>query len=135
MNLIDQSILYWECYLLRHEDLMSHGLQENYRVASAKLKTESLSHPHIILYNSSSFKGHLCQSFLIHSIFTSDELKHCSNGHSNRHINGSNGHVNGSNGSNGHTNGHSNGSNGHTNGHSNGSNGSRWTSGGEMKIR
>ena len=41
----------------RHEDLMSHGLPDNYRVASAKLKTESLANPHIVLYNSSSFKG------------------------------------------------------------------------------
>ena len=36
---------------------MSHGLPDNYRVASAKLKTESLANPHIVLYNSSSFKG------------------------------------------------------------------------------
>ena len=36
---------------------MSHGLPDSYRVASAKLKTESLANPHIVLYNSSSFKG------------------------------------------------------------------------------
>ena len=54
----------------RHEDLMSHGLPDNYRVASAKLKTESLANPHIVLYNSSSFKGILLTSFLIWKHFT-----------------------------------------------------------------
>ena len=98
---------------------MSHGLPENYRVASAKLKTESLANPHIVLYNTSSFKGKLLvkTQCIKNKIFLDDhEVEVKENGHSN-----------------GHQNGHSNGkSNGHTNGNSCHGN---WKSFGDHKIR
>ena len=59
-----QKILFWCLFandililIDSHEDLLNHGLPENYRVASAKLKAETLANPHIILFNSSLFKG------------------------------------------------------------------------------
>ena len=41
----------------RHEDLLTHGLPDNYKVCSAKIITETLANPHLVLYNSSVFKG------------------------------------------------------------------------------
>ena len=41
----------------RHPDLLTHGLPQTYKVASAKVKTEGLASPHITLYNSSCFRG------------------------------------------------------------------------------
>ena len=41
----------------RHEDLLTHGLPDNYKVCSAKIITETLANPHLVLYNSSGFKG------------------------------------------------------------------------------
>ena len=40
-----------------YADLLTLGIPENYRVASAKLKAESVGNPHITLYNSANFKG------------------------------------------------------------------------------
>jgi len=103
----------------RHEDLKNHGIPDNYKVASAKLKTESAANPHIILFNSSKFK---------------DDTEALLNGTSNGQPNGSaNGHSSGT--RNGHQNGSANGhSNGATNGHSNGTNNSKWQSNGDQKI-
>ena len=41
----------------RHPDLLTHGLPQTYKVASAKVKTESLASPHITLYNTSILRG------------------------------------------------------------------------------
>ena len=40
----------------RHGDLLTHGLPEDYKVASARENKESLGSPHISLYNSSQFR-------------------------------------------------------------------------------
>jgi len=46
------------CYLEEgsYADLLSLGIPDNYRVASAKLKSDSVGNPQITLYNSSYFK-------------------------------------------------------------------------------
>ena len=99
---------------------MSHGLPDSYRVASAKLKPESLANPHIVLYNSSSFKGVLyiyTQCVLYYTQILDDY-------HHDEEAKG-----------NGYTNGHSNGpQNGNSNGHTIGTF-SNWKSFGDHKIR
>ena len=40
-----------------YPDLSLLGLPQGAKVASAKVKTTSVSHPHIVLYNSANFKG------------------------------------------------------------------------------
>ena len=125
----------------RHEDLLTHGLPDNYKVCSAKIITETLANPHLVLYNSSGFKGTTVQSASQSAkeitLISDDkpQMAHVTNGH----VNGNGmdmsiekqcqwkGNVNGTNGSNG-TNGNVNGTNG-TSGHS------KWTSFGEHKIR
>ena len=119
----------------RHEDLLTHGLPDNYKVCSAKIITETLANPHLVLYNSSVFKGTVlsaAQSFNECTLISDDkpQMEHITNGH----VNGNGmsvekqcqwkGNVNGSNGKNGNVNG-TNGTNGH----------SKWTSFGEHKIR
>ena len=73
----------------RHPDLLTHGLPQTYKVASAKVKTESLSSPHITLYNSSCFKGILTPHFIIVIIviFAADDAR-CQNGERNGHTEG-----------------------------------------------
>jgi len=68
------------CYLEEgsYDDLLSLGIPANYRVASAKLKSESVGNPQITVYNSSNF------------IDESAEI--ATNGHSNG-SNGVNGHA------------------------------------------
>ena len=75
----------------RHEDLLTHGLPDNYKVCSAKIITETLANPHLVLYNSSWFKGttvKVYRSLPVHNEITliSDDkpqMAHLTNGHVN----------------------------------------------------